>query len=280
MLLQRVITALILLPVLLGAVWFAPTSVLYALFCGVAMLIAWEWAALMNWADQRKKRWAYVVISGALLALAWQVPERDHLLSWLLGIAVLWWCGVVLLFPGFPQNLQKKPLGAGFMSVLGLLLMSSTMLALARLHAERAGDQAHDGALRLLFFFFIVFAADTGAYLAGRNFGKHKLAPNISPGKTIEGAVGGLLLCALWALTAGVYVFRAQGMDVWVLLALTLVVAVVSIVGDLTESMFKRVAGLKDSGNLLPGHGGILDRVDSILAAAPTMVLGLLLTGL
>jgi phosphatidate cytidylyltransferase len=159
------------------------------------------------------------------------------------------------------------------MALLGLLLTLSTLLALAALHAM--------GPLKLLFFLFIIFAADTGAYFAGRRFGKRKLAPNISPGKTVEGALGGLLLAGVWALLAGTYVFAPAGaLQVALLLLLTMIVAAVSIVGDLTESMFKRVAGIKDSGNILPGHGGILDRVDSILAGAPVMVLGLYLTGL
>lgn len=273
MLLQRVITALILLPVLLGAVWFASTPLLYHLLCAVGMLMAWEWAALMGWGEQKNKRWAYVIVSGVVLLLAWQLPARERWLPWLLGTAALWWVVAVMILRGYPANMQQRP-GAAPMALLGLLLMLSTMLALARLHAMP------DGPLRLLYFFFIVFAADTGAYLAGRNLGKHKLAPQVSPGKTIEGAIGGLLLCAAWALTAGVYVFPLEASGIWLLLALTLVVGAFSVVGDLTESMFKRIAGVKDSGNILPGHGGILDRVDGILPAAPVMVLGLLLTGL
>lgn len=274
MLLQRVITALVLLPLLLGAVWFAPTPWLYALFCGVGLVMAWEWGGLMGLGTQSRRRWAYTLLVGAALAAAWLVPGRERLLPWLLGAAVLWWLFAAALLPGFPGNFERHRPGPLSMGLLGLLLTTSTLLALASLHAMP------DGALRLLYSLFIVFAADTGAYLAGRSFGRRKLAPQVSPGKTVEGAIGGLLLCAAWALTAGVYVFRPEAGQVGLLLALTLVVAVLSIVGDLTESMFKRVAGLKDSGSLLPGHGGILDRVDSILAAAPTMVLGLMLTGL
>jgi len=274
MLVQRVITALILLPLLLALVWYAPTPWLYGVLALVGLLMAWEWTALMGWNGRQPKRLAYTLACGVLLALAWFVPGRERLLPWLLGAAVLWWLFAISLFPGFPDNLQKRRPGGPAMALLGLLLTLSTLLALAALHAMP------QGALKLLYFLFIVFAADTGAYLAGRNFGRRKLAPNISPGKTVEGAVGGLLLTAAWALTGGVYVFAPQGNRIWVLLALTVVVAAISIVGDLTESMFKRVAGLKDSGNLLPGHGGILDHVDSILAAAPVMVLGLYLTGL
>ena len=274
MLLQRVLTALILLPLLLGAVWFAPTPWLYATFSAVALLIAWEWAALMGLTGQKNLRVGYVVLTAVLLAAFWLVPQRERLIPWLLGLAALWWAMALLLFPGFPGNLQRHPPNRVAMGVLGQLMITSTMLSLAFLHAMPQGP------IKLLYFFFIVFAADTGAYLAGRTFGRRKLAPNISPGKTVEGAIGGLTLCAAWALTAGIFVFQPDGRRIFVLVGLTLIVAAVSIVGDLTESMFKRVAGLKDSGHILPGHGGILDRVDSILAAAPVMVLGLYLTGL
>jgi phosphatidate cytidylyltransferase len=129
--------------------------------------------------------------------------------------------------------------------------------------------------------FFLIFAADTGAYFAGRRFGRRKLAPSVSPGKSVEGAIGGLMLCAVWALSGGVWVFFSGHYEAGGRLAafvlLSLLVAVVSILGDLSESLFKRAAGVKDSGNILPGHGGILDRTDSLLAAAPLMALGLFL---
>lgn len=273
MLAQRVVTALVLLPLLLALVWFAPTSGLYGVLALVGLLMAWEWTGLMGWAA-KGRRVGYTVVCGLLLALAWLVPGREVLMPWLLGVAVLWWIFAVSLFPGFPGNLGRQQTSGLPMALLGLLLTVSTLLSLAALHG------LPQGVYKLLYFLFIVFIADTGAYFAGRAFGKHKLAPNISPGKTVEGAAGGLVATAAWALTAGTYVFQVEGIQVWLLLALTLVVAVASIVGDLTESMFKRVAGIKDSGNILPGHGGILDRVDSILAGAPVMVLGLYLTGL
>ncbi|MFA5939405.1 MAG: phosphatidate cytidylyltransferase [Sinimarinibacterium sp.] len=270
MLIQRVVTALVLLPLLLGLVWFAPTPAVYGAFSLAGTLIAWEWSGLMPQLS-RPARLAYVAVAAAVLAAAWWVPWREAGLPWLLGAACLWWLLAPLLFRGFPENLRRRPLGTSTMAALGLLLIVSTILSLAHLHAQA------NGALKLLFLLFLVFAADTGAFLAGRNFGRHKLAPAISPGKTVEGAVGGLALCAAWALTAGVYVFAVDGSQVIWLLGLSLVTAVASIVGDLVESMFKRISGIKDSGHILPGHGGVLDRVDSILAAAPVMVLGLAL---
>lgn len=270
MLIQRVVTALVLLPLLLGLVWFAPTAWLYAVLSGAGLLIAWEWTGLMRWQGQPGRRIAYLALTALLLAAAWFAPQRARWLPLLLLASSVWWALVPLVFRGFPENLQRRPPGAVAMGFLGLLQIVSALMALATLHAMA------DGVYKLLYLLFLVFAADTGAYLAGRNFGRRKLAPNISPGKTIEGAAGGLLLCAAWALSGGLYAFSPSGTGIFWLLGLSLLVAVFSIIGDLEESMFKRMVGIKDSGTLLPGHGGILDRVDSILAAAPVMVLGLL----
>ncbi|HEX4894995.1 MAG TPA: phosphatidate cytidylyltransferase [Solimonas sp.] len=269
MLIQRVLTALVLLPLLLAAVWFAPTAGLYGLFSLLGLLMAWEWTALMRWSAPGP-RLAYGALTGLLLAALWFLPQRADAQLVLFAVAALWWAGVPALFRGFPGNLERHPPPAWLMGLLGLLLVSSTLLALAALHAME------QGVYKLLYLLFLVFAADTGAFLAGRNFGRRKLAPSISPGKTIEGAIGGLLLCAAWALAAGPYAFAlSDGRQLFWLVLLSMLVAAVSIVGDLTESMFKRMVGIKDSGHILPGHGGILDRVDSILAAAPVMVLGL-----
>ncbi len=270
MLIQRVATALVLLPLLLSLVWFAPTAWLYGVLSAVGGVIAWEWAALMGWTTAGRRA-LYAAIALGCLGLAWRVPAHV-----LVAVAsVPWWLAAPLVFAGYPQNLQRHRPGAVLMGALGLVLIVSAINAVATLHAMP------NGPLRLLFVLFLVFAADTGAFLAGRAFGKRKLAPEISPGKSIEGALGGLLLCAAWALTAGVFVFEVYGAaQVAALLGLSLIVAVASVIGDLSESMFKRMVGVKDSGHILPGHGGILDRVDSILAAAPVMVLGLQLTGL
>jgi phosphatidate cytidylyltransferase len=128
----------------------------------------------------------------------------------------------------------------------------------------------------LLYLLVLIAAADVGAYFGGRLFGRHKLAPQVSPGKTWEGFVAGVVAAACVAV-AGAIIFD---MPFWPWLVLCLLVAVVSVIGDLTESMFKRHVGLKDSGRLLPGHGGLLDRIDSLTAAAPTFLLGLLALGL
>ena len=270
MLVQRVITALVLLPLLIGAIAYLPPAWLYAVFCAAGLLAAWEWAGLMGPAGTRTPiRIAFVASCAAMMLIGWFL--RAHAM-WACVAAAAWWVFAITLVRGYPANFERSRPKLGAMWLIGLLLVVPTMLGLWMLHAMP------NGPWRVFFLFFLIFAADTGAYLAGRNFGKRKLAPSVSPGKTVEGMVGGLLLCAAWAACAGPLVFEIdRPQQILLLVALSLVVAAFSVLGDLSESMFKRAAGVKDSGTILPGHGGMLDRVDSILAGAPMMALGLTL---
>jgi len=266
MLLQRVLTALVLLPIVLGACWFAPPPWLYLLFSGAGLLGAWEWTAMMGLRTDAP-RWGYLALAAAAFAGAWLARAWW---PWLAAPSLAWWLFALFLIPGFPGNLQRHPPGVAALGLLGLVLLVPTILCLVVLRSRP------EGALCLIYLLALVWAADVGAYLAGRNFGRSKLAPNVSPGKTREGALGGLLLCGIYAMAAGGYVFQPAGLaGLLRLVGLSLAVAALSIVGDLGISMFKRLSGVKDSGKLLPGHGGILDRIDSLLAAAPAMALGL-----
>jgi len=157
--------------------------------------------------------------------------------------------------------------------VAGPFVLLPAWLALVRLHAQ---GPTLDGPQLLTFLLLLVVAADVGAYFAGRAFGKHKLAPRVSPGKTWEGVAGGLAGASLLAL-AGALWFELP-LPRFVLLCV--LVVMISVVGDLAESLFKRHAGVKDSGSILPGHGGILDRIDSLTAAGPCFVLGMDYLGL
>jgi phosphatidate cytidylyltransferase len=277
MLLQRVITALVLLPIVLGAIWFAPPPWLYLLFSGAGLIAAWEWTGMMGVPQQGPgsgRRWLYLLLTALALAGAW--AERAAW-PWLAALSVAWWLFAATLIPGFPGNLQRSRPGVAALGALGLVLVVPTILSLAVLRAPPDNAPGPDGALRLLYSMALVWVADIGAYFAGRALGRNKLAPNVSPGKTREGAIGGLLLCGVYALTAGAWVFHLDSLQQRLaLLGLSLAVAALSIVGDLGISMFKRLRGIKDSGKLLPGHGGVLDRIDSLLAAAPAMALGLL----
>ncbi len=265
-LLQRVLTALVLLPLVLAIAWFAPLDWLYLAFSVVALIAAHEWSALLGLIS-RPARWVYVAFSAALLTLAWWW-QADW--QWLAAVEVLWWLFALYLMFGFPENLQRHRPAAWMLGLLGPLLWTPAVLSMVMLRAMPQGAE------RLIYLLVLIWAADVGAYIAGRNFGRHKLAPKVSPGKTREGAAGGLLVCVLWSIAAGAYVFMPNdAMQLLRIVALSLAVAVLSIVGDLGISMFKRLSGIKDSGKLLPGHGGILDRVDSLLAGAPALALGL-----
>ncbi|MDP3858127.1 MAG: phosphatidate cytidylyltransferase, partial [Stagnimonas sp.] len=200
---------------------------------------------------------------------------QPHGATLLAALSLVWWLFAFRLVRGFPASFPNGPWPVARMAPLGLLLIPATLLSLAALHGQEQGSW------RLMYMLFIVFAADVGAYLVGRNYGKRKLAPAVSPGKSIEGAIGGLVLVALWSLAAGPYVFAFDSpVQLGLLVLVSVLTAALSIVGDLTESLFKRLRGLKDSGKLLPGHGGVLDRIDSILAAAPVFYLGLRVCGL
>ena len=274
MLLPRVLTALVLLQLLLAAIFKLDTPALYAAFCLVGLAGAWEWTALMGVAVL-PPRIRYLIAMALVLAGAWWLGAQPYGAVLLAAASLVWWLYAFGLVRRFPASFPAGPWSVTRMAPLGLLLIPATLLSLAALHAQ------DNGSWRLMYMLFIVFAADVGAYLVGRNYGKRKLAPAVSPGKSVEGAIGGLVLVALWSLAAGPYVFAfTSPAQIALLVLVSVVTAAISIVGDLVESLFKRLRGLKDSGTLLPGHGGILDRIDSILAAAPVFYLGIRLAGL
>ncbi len=265
MLKLRVITALILAPLALWAIWASPT--LY-FSIGVAAIIAfgaWEWGRLCGLHAMVGRLFYFVFIALLLVATHFLLQQGISPMLFLLP-SLLWWLVALISVLIYPRNagLWRQPLVRG---VAGVFVLVPTWVALSLLH-QRFGP----GFVILLMM--LIWAADTGAYFAGRAFGKHKLAPKVSPGKTWEGVIGGVLLALLIALIATRWLSPADGMPAYlVLVALTVGL---SILGDLMESLCKRVAAVKDSGDLLPGHGGVLDRIDSLTAAAPIFTLGLL----
>ena len=268
-LLKRVLTALVLLPPVIGTLWFGSTLLVGIVFGAAVLIAAHEWAALAGVRRGTGATAAYVGVTAVLIALV--VWQRAGLLPWaLMAATVAWWflmLAWIVRFPaGFDDTHPPRWLKAG----AGLLVVPATIGAVVVLHASP------DGALRLLFAFVLVWAADIGAYFTGQGFGRHKLAPNVSPGKTWEGLAGGLVWSLAIAGAAGVWLFKLEGAAAWVpFLLLSAAVVLLSIVGDLGESLIKHQAGVKDSGTLLPGHGGLLDRIDSLLAALPALALGL-----
>lgn len=273
MLMQRVITALVLIPPVIAAVWFLPTAAVALMLAAFFLMGAWEWSQLMR-LQAVPQRLVYVLLVGVVLVVLYGLRNLPNVQSVALWLAATWWSLALLWVIRYPAGLNGDNARQGLKGMIGLLLLAPAFLALVLLHARVQGP------LWILFLLVLIWAADTGAYFSGRSFGRHKLALRVSPGKTWEGAAGGLALSTLVATLAGQWLFGFEGLRLWLFVVLCAVVIVFSIVGDLTESMFKRDAGMKDSGTLFPGHGGVLDRLDSLFAAAPLFLTGLLLLGI
>ena len=263
MLKLRVITALVLLPIVLGAM-FGLDRIPFALVAGIFFLLAgWEWAAMMGKISQAVRLLWTLLLAGAMVLAELFQP------AWLLNAIPAWWLLALVLVVGYPGNAGVW-YRTGLMSVVGLLLLVPSWAAVVQLQDQGALGLA--GPFALLFILLWVWAADTGAYFAGRALGKHKLAPLVSPGKTIEGLVGGVLLSLI--VVGGVYASGVLSASLLPLLLVALMTVLASALGDLFESMVKRQRGFKDSGTILPGHGGMLDRIDSVTAAMPIALAG------
>jgi phosphatidate cytidylyltransferase len=233
---------------------------------GVLVLMgAWEWARLAGF-ESVAARVAYTAACAAAMAALWSVTQEPADFERAMTLTMIGWVPLfawIALAPGFRAN--------GLAAIAGLWALAPTWLALARLYL-----QVDNGRDLVVFVVLLAWAADIGAYFAGRRFGRLRLAPVVSPNKTWEGVLGGLAAGFLVAL-AGKAWFGLQGAG---FLSLCVAAVLVSVVGDLLESMFKRQQGLKDSGSLLPGHGGMLDRIDSLTSSVPLLALGLVWLGM
>lgn len=265
MLRTRVLTALGLAPPVIAGVWFLPGAV-FALLAGLVFLLAaWEWARLVGVADTTLLSSYLAAGAAAMLLLGWWgLPAAAPAVS-LVGVA--WWL-TALLWLGcftFGENggflARQLKLAAGWLALLPAWVLLSAM------------QGASGGPLWVLMLLAVVWAADISAYFVGKQFGRRRLAPRVSPGKTWAGAVGAVGGALLVGCAAGLWL-GLRDASLLVLLAVVSVTVAFSVVGDLFESLVKRHAGTKDSGGLLPGHGGIFDRLDSLFAAVPVFYWG------
>ena len=260
MLALRLLTGI---PLAIAAVWFVLTqqtdSILYALIV-IAALAGWEWAGLA-----KAKTVSVRIMFGLVLAMTlWSMSQVD--LSLLVNIQIVTtalWLAVVVYLSRVKSIGKQKQL-SGIKLALGIVAIIPAMLAMWMVHGFILLGAS--SAEWLLFGMSLVWVADIGAYFAGRKFGKHKLAPVLSPGKTREGFYGAMLLTLTYSLVASVFYFQLSTKAIALTLAMTFVLTVLSVAGDLFESLLKRSAAVKDSGKILPGHGGVLDRIDSLTA--------------
>ncbi|MCO6440408.1 MAG: phosphatidate cytidylyltransferase [Nitrococcus mobilis] len=271
MLRWRVLTALVLIPGVLWLVWLAPPALLSAAFAGIVVLGAWEWTLLMNLTSHRG-RLAYTFAILVIVFGGWLWLSSGGSAMPVLVAGASWWVVAMAWLVAFVRNPSKRrpPLFAFALS--GTVVLVAFWFAVVATH-----DKGAFGPYWVTMLLFLVWGSDTGGYFVGRAWGRHKLAPRLSPGKTWEGVIGslilGVLLGAVYYACGRALGFAPEGIKPVVFLGLALVTIGSAIVGDLFESMLKRQRGIKDSGGLLPGHGGVLDRIDGLLAAAPILAL-------
>jgi phosphatidate cytidylyltransferase len=261
---QRVATGLLLAGLVIADLFWLPAPVAVATVMVVVAAGAWEWAGFAGMtAPARRGAYMAAVLLG--IALAWFATASMANLLLLLAASAAWWLAALAW-------LVRAPAAGGprLAAAVGFVVLVPAAVGLGRvLVLEPRGQEL------LLFLLVLIAAADIGAYFGGRKLGRRKLAPRVSPNKTWEGFWSGMLAATAAAVGGGL----ALGQPLWPWIAMCVAVALSSVVGDLVESMFKRQAGLKDSSSLLPGHGGVLDRLDSLAAAGPMFLFGLLLLG-
>ena len=281
MLKQRIITAIILALIFITATVFL-SSFSYSLFVTIVVLAAsWEWCAFIGLAKQVAKVSYLATLGSMIIALYFFlgiVPESLVINSYragiILGLGILFWVLTFFMLKGYPSNSDRWN-NKSKIALMGLMALIPTWVGVVQI------KYLNPQGFLLLGMVVVVAAADIGAYFVGKRIGKNRLAPSLSPNKTWEGVMGGFAACLLvgilliWLLHS--YLITLSNGQILILVLLSLVVMLFDVIGDLLESMLKRNRDLKDSGKILPGHGGILDRVDGLLAVTPIFVLTFLI---
>ena len=270
MLRDRILTALILIPLVVCGILFLPAIWLALIFGLLTLLSAWEWAALSGIISIPAKI-AYLLLFLPPLLLLHYSPDLFPPAVLVLGVVSAAWCLIAVWLFAIRRPLPRDVGWSVIKMMTGFVVLISAWWSVITIH-----DSGASGPELLLFLMILIWGADSGAYFAGKRWGKRKLAPLVSPGKSLEGALGAFAVALLCGVVLG---FWQSGIGFGLAIALCVGVTFISIVGDLFESLMKRRAGLKDSGNILPGHGGILDRIDSLTAAAPVYLFSLISLG-
>ncbi|HZX81301.1 MAG TPA: phosphatidate cytidylyltransferase [Lysobacter sp.] len=268
----RIAAALVMAPVAIAAIWFLPTPWMMVAAAIVFLAGLWEWFNLAEVEDSLAKSVLLVANLGLMVAIVWASRSRDGstLVLYQVGalVGVVWWLVALLWLGRYQFGSNHESWARALKLAAGTLAVVPAWCALTWLHAE-----SPNGHRWLLTSLAAIWAADTGAYFAGRHLGRHKLAPRVSPNKTIEGLLGGVIVGTVVAVLFSLLA-DATLADLPKVALVAAASILVSVIGDLFESLLKRHAGKKDSGTLIPGHGGVLDRIDAVLAALPVFALG------
>lgn len=273
MLKQRILTALVLAPLVIWALFGLSDKLLLLLFAVILLGGAWEWSTLAGMQNHFSRFLFLFIQSGLVLFCWWMIVSSFGVTTIILVSAVLAWFVILFWLVMYERGKLQIQLSKTIRILLGLLLLSVCFYSIATIVVTFENDREF-----ILLLFLLIWGADVAAYFSGKAFGKNKLAPRISPGKSWQGVAGALLMTIVIATVAwSVMNYPANLLPK--LIALSLLVVILSVVGDLFESLLKRQVGIKDSSNLLPGHGGVLDRIDSMIAAGPVYALGMILLG-
>ena len=261
----RLLTAGVLAPIVIGGIFFLPPDQAAILFGVFLVVAAWEWSGLLGW-KHKVLRSAYTVALALLAIVVWRWNEHAVLFPHLHFLAIIWWVLALILIIAAQLRRLGKFIGLASNGVSGLMVLLPAWSAIVwLLNNHRA---------MLLSFFVLIWVADAAAYFVGRRYGRIRLASNVSPGKSWEGVAGGVGFGAVCAIAISYSVgFSDNARRGFIIVAMITIFA--SIIGDLFESMLKRHMGTKDSGQILPGHGGVMDRIDGLVAAAPVFAVGL-----
>jgi len=267
MLAQRLITAAVLIPFLLAAIFLLPIAWFLLLTAALTLWAGWEWSSLMQ-IQKTRWRWCYLLILLCCMVALLLAPSFSLYL-----VVFIWWLAAALYVFTYPKTSAWWRTSFFWRGIMGILVLAPCFTAINYIRNQE------EGAYPLLFLLILIWSADSAAYFIGKKWGTRPLAPKVSPGKSWQG-VGGALAAAL-VVAIGMLTLCHIPLKEWPWgIALSFITVAFSIVGDLFESMLKRAAGVKDSGRLLPGHGGLLDRIDSLTAAAPIYTFGALLLGM
>jgi phosphatidate cytidylyltransferase len=270
MLLQRILTALVLVPAVLIGVLKVDTSWLAFILGIIVCLGAWEWT---NFTKIKSVflRYAYVGLIMLILIVCYYFG-REAGFKWLVYFGAIWWLIATVLIIAVESGHFTMTNSTTVLLLLGLFVLIPAWQSITIIH----GQNADEGPVQLIFLLLLIWTADIAAYFTGRRWGTKKLSPKISPGKTWQGTYGAIVACFILALLCGINTIKPNHIIMFLMICSLTVM--VSIIGDLLESLMKRGANIKDSGKLLPGHGGVLDRIDSLTAAAPFFLAITLLT--